>query len=75
MTGATGGIGSRLSEALSRVGARVVVHGRDASRAEEMTERLKAEGAEAVAVVADLTQRAEADGMVEAASPRSAAWT
>jgi gluconate 5-dehydrogenase len=66
VTGATGGIGSRLAEALSRVGARVVVHGRDASRAAEMTQRLKAEGAEAVAVVADLTQRAEADRMVEA---------
>jgi NAD(P)-dependent dehydrogenase (short-subunit alcohol dehydrogenase family) len=65
VTGATGGIGTRLAEAFSRVGARVVVHGRDASRAAELTQRLEAEGGEAVPVVADLTQRAEADRMAE----------
>jgi NAD(P)-dependent dehydrogenase (short-subunit alcohol dehydrogenase family) len=67
VTGATGGIGSRLAEALARVGAKVVVHGRDAARAEAMTQRLVAEGAEAVASVADLTQQADADRMVDEA--------
>jgi len=67
VTGATGGIGSRLAEAFARVGARVVVHGRDAARADAVTERLQAEGAEAVSAVADLTQRAEADAMVDTA--------
>jgi gluconate 5-dehydrogenase len=67
VTGATGGIGSRLAEALSRVGARVVVHGRDAGRAEAMTARLVAEGAEAVAAVGDLTRREEADAVVDTA--------
>jgi NAD(P)-dependent dehydrogenase (short-subunit alcohol dehydrogenase family) len=65
VTGATGGIGSRLAEALSRVGARVVVHGRDEARTVELTERLKVEGAEALPVVADLTRREEADRLVE----------
>jgi gluconate 5-dehydrogenase len=65
VTGGTGGIGSRLAEALSRVGARVAVHGRDATRAREMAGRLEAEGAQALAVVADLTRRDDADRMVE----------
>ena len=65
VTGGTGGIGSRLAEAFSRVGARVAVHGRDEARAAEVAERLTAEGAEAIPVVADLTQRTEADAMVE----------
>lgn len=67
VTGATGGIGSRIAAALSRVGARVVVHGRDAARAGAMANRLKGEGAEAIPVVADLTRRAEADRMVDEA--------
>jgi NAD(P)-dependent dehydrogenase (short-subunit alcohol dehydrogenase family) len=65
VTGATGGIGSRLAEAFSRTGARVAVHGRDEARTGEMTQRLKAEGAEALAVVADLTRHEEADRLVE----------
>jgi NAD(P)-dependent dehydrogenase (short-subunit alcohol dehydrogenase family) len=67
VTGATGGIGSRLAEALARVGARIVVHGRDAARVEEMTRRLQAEGAATVAAVADLTRREDADAMVQTA--------
>lgn len=65
VTGATGGIGSRLAEALSRVGARVAVHGRDESRAAALTARLTAEGATAIPVVADLTYAEQADRMVE----------
>jgi NAD(P)-dependent dehydrogenase (short-subunit alcohol dehydrogenase family) len=65
VTGATGGIGSRLAQALARVGARVAVHGRDASRAAEVTRGLTAEGGECIAVVADLARREEADRMVE----------
>jgi NAD(P)-dependent dehydrogenase (short-subunit alcohol dehydrogenase family) len=65
VTGATGGIGSRLAEALSRVGARVAVHGRDEARAAAVSERLQADGAEAVPVVADVTQRDQADRLVE----------
>jgi gluconate 5-dehydrogenase len=67
VTGGTGGIGSRLCEALSRVGARVVVHGRDAERAQAVAQRLQDEDGEAVASVADLTSREDADRMVDEA--------
>ena len=67
VTGASGGIGSRLAEALARVGARVVVHGRDAARAEAVTRRLEAEGAAAVTAVADVTRRDESDALVQTA--------
>lgn len=65
VTGGTGGIGSRLCEAFARVGARVVVHGRDQERVRAQTERVRGEGGEAMGVVADVTRRAEADAMVE----------
>jgi NAD(P)-dependent dehydrogenase (short-subunit alcohol dehydrogenase family) len=65
VTGATGGIGSRIAQALSRVGARVAVHGRDEARATAGAERLTAAGADAIAVVADVTKREQADRMVE----------
>ena len=67
VTGGTGGIGSRLCLALARVGAQVVVHGRDGARAEAVTRRLGDEGAEATPAVADLTRREEADRMVHEA--------
>jgi gluconate 5-dehydrogenase len=67
VTGGTGGIGNRLCQAFARVGARVVVHGRDAARVDDAVERLRAEGADALPVVADLTAVAEADRMVEEA--------
>lgn len=65
VAGATGGIGSRVSQALGRVGARVVVHGRDTARAETAAERLREEGIEAVPAVGDLTRRADADRVVD----------
>jgi NAD(P)-dependent dehydrogenase (short-subunit alcohol dehydrogenase family) len=67
VTGGTGGIGSRLCQALSRVGARVVVHGRDADRAQAVARQLRDEGAEALTAVADLTRRDDADRMVDEA--------
>jgi gluconate 5-dehydrogenase len=67
VAGGTGGIGSRLSQALARVGARVVVHGRDGTRASAVAQRLRDEGAEAAFVKGDLTRRADADRCVEEA--------
>jgi NAD(P)-dependent dehydrogenase (short-subunit alcohol dehydrogenase family) len=65
VTGGTGGIGSRVSEALARVGGRVMVHGRDELRASTIAERLRSEGAEAAFSTADLTHRVDADRLVE----------
>jgi gluconate 5-dehydrogenase len=65
VTGGTGGIGSRVAEALARVGAQVVVHGRDEARARAVAERLRGEGAQATSAVGDLTSRADADRLVE----------
>lgn len=62
VTGGTGGIGSRLAEALDGVGARVVVHGRDEARTTEVAGRLGA-----LAVVADLTNKEDADRLADVA--------
>ncbi|MFL5829762.1 MAG: SDR family NAD(P)-dependent oxidoreductase [Solirubrobacteraceae bacterium] len=67
VTGATGGIGSRVSAALARVGARIVVHGRDQGKADELAQRLRDENAEAATVTGDLTQRADADRLIDGA--------
>ena len=67
VTGATGGIGNRLAEALGRVGARVVVHGRNEARASDVSGRLRQEGVEAVPVIGDLTRRADAERLVQEA--------
>jgi NAD(P)-dependent dehydrogenase (short-subunit alcohol dehydrogenase family) len=67
VTGGTGGIGSRLCEAFAGVGARVVVHGRDAERAEAIAASLRAGGAEAVTAVADLTRADEAQRLADEA--------
>jgi len=67
VTGATSGIGKAAAEELSRHGAEVIVHGRDASRGEAVTEGIAAEGGKARFVAADLSQPAELDGLVDQA--------
>jgi NAD(P)-dependent dehydrogenase (short-subunit alcohol dehydrogenase family) len=58
VSGGSGGIGERLCEALAGVGARLVVIGRDASRAGEALDRA---GGNGIAVAADVTVKTEAD--------------
>jgi NAD(P)-dependent dehydrogenase (short-subunit alcohol dehydrogenase family) len=65
VTGGTGGIGSRLCEAFARVGAHVVVHGRDQGRVDAQTQSVRGGGGEAMGVVADVTRREEVDRMVD----------
>jgi gluconate 5-dehydrogenase len=67
VAGGTGGIGSRVTLALARVGAHVVVHGRDPAKASALAQRLRDEGAEAISVNGDLTRRTDADRLVEEA--------
>ena len=61
VTGATDGIGEEIARQLAARGARVIVHGRSAERAEAAVERT---GAAAVAV-ADLASFAQVRAMVE----------
>lgn len=67
VTGGTGGIGQRLCHALAGVGARVVVHGRDADRADGVVAKLRDAGAEAIGVAADLTRPADSERLADAA--------
>jgi NAD(P)-dependent dehydrogenase (short-subunit alcohol dehydrogenase family) len=64
VSGGSGGIGARLCQALAGVGARIVVVGRDRSRA---AAALDAAGGDGIAVAADVTRKADADGVAEAA--------
>jgi NAD(P)-dependent dehydrogenase (short-subunit alcohol dehydrogenase family) len=64
VTGGTGGIGSRLCQAFARIGAQVVVHGRDKTRAGAVAEQIRSEGGQAIGTAADLTLPADAERLV-----------
>jgi NAD(P)-dependent dehydrogenase (short-subunit alcohol dehydrogenase family) len=64
VSGGSGGIGSRVCAALTGVGARIAVVGRDRDRA---TATLEQSGGDGIAVAADVTRKAEADRAIEAA--------
>jgi NAD(P)-dependent dehydrogenase (short-subunit alcohol dehydrogenase family) len=74
VTGATDGLGRGISRALARRRATVLVHGRDAERAEAVAAELRADGATAVRVyVADLAALADVRALataVAASEPR-----
>jgi NAD(P)-dependent dehydrogenase (short-subunit alcohol dehydrogenase family) len=69
VTGATSGIGRAAAEELSRHGAEVVVHGRDATRGSAVVDAITAEGGKARFVAADLSDLAQLDDLVEQAGP------
>ena len=71
VTGGSSGIGAGMAAALAGAGARVVLVARDAERLEESAASLRACGAEAAWVSADLTERAE---VARAASGAEAAF-
>jgi NAD(P)-dependent dehydrogenase (short-subunit alcohol dehydrogenase family) len=56
VTGSTLGIGRGIVEHFAALGARVVVHGREAGRAREVVDRLQGAGHQAAWVVADLSE-------------------
>ncbi len=71
VTGGYGVIGGSLAEGLARAGARVAVLGRTSEIAEAKTETLRASGAEAMALVADVLDR---DALETAREKVVAAW-
>ena len=56
VTGSTSGIGLGIAEHFAALGARVVVHGREADQAREIAARLRGTGCEAVDVIGDLAE-------------------
>jgi NAD(P)-dependent dehydrogenase (short-subunit alcohol dehydrogenase family) len=65
VTGATSGIGKAVAEALGRLGAEVIVHGRDVTRGKIVADAITAEGGKARFVAADLSNTAGVDELVE----------
>jgi NAD(P)-dependent dehydrogenase (short-subunit alcohol dehydrogenase family) len=68
VTGGGSGIGQSLCLALANAGARVVVADIIADKAEAVAEAIRASGGEAIAVVADVCERAEVQALKEAAN-------
>src|SRR5579884_2848926 len=72
VTGASRNIGAATAKRLASHGARVAVnYASSQERAEQVVSDIRAAGGEAVAVRADVTNRAEVDAMVQAIS---SAW-
>lgn len=70
ITGALSGIGRATALAFARDGARIVVSGRNADRATALLAELRALGAEAEFVRADVRREEDVRGLVEAAISR-----
>lgn len=65
VTGSTKGIGKEIALAFARQGAKVVVSGRSAERAEQVCEEIKSGGGSAVAVVGDVSQLGDAQALID----------
>ena len=69
VTGATSGIGRAVAEEFGRLGAEVIVHGRDIVRADHVVHAILAEGGRARFLVADLENVCEVQGLARASDP------
>lgn len=68
VTGACGGLGGAIAEAMARSGATVVVSDRDAQSCEAAAERLRVTGARAHAAPCDLAEPTAIDMLVDSAT-------
>jgi enoyl-[acyl-carrier-protein] reductase (NADH) len=85
VTGGTGELCSAMAQGLARAGAKVVLVGRDAAKAETRLESIRNSGGEAVFLPADVTKKAETAkvcaeavrkfGKVTIAIPPLPSWT
>jgi 3-oxoacyl-[acyl-carrier protein] reductase len=66
VTGSSRGIGKGIAERFAARGANVVVNARSADRAEAVAEGIEADGGNAIAVAADVTEEAEMEALAEA---------
>jgi len=66
VTGSSSGIGEAIAHRLAREGARVVVHGRNAERAERVAAAIRAGGGEAHVAIGDLARADQAEAVADA---------
>lgn len=67
VTGSSNGLGMAIAKRLAREGARLVVHGRNAERAERVAAEIRAEGGEAHVAIGDLMRADEAAAVADTA--------
>jgi NAD(P)-dependent dehydrogenase (short-subunit alcohol dehydrogenase family) len=67
VTGATGGLGRAIAQALARDGIDVIVHGRDASRGQQAVAEIQQAGGNAIFLAADLGEAAGVQELAAAA--------
>jgi 3-oxoacyl-[acyl-carrier protein] reductase len=77
VTGGSGGIGMATCRLLAANGTKVAVNGRDQARLEEVVDRIRAGGGQAIGVAADCTDLAAVEQLrqqVESSSARPTSW-
>jgi 2-deoxy-D-gluconate 3-dehydrogenase len=65
VTGGNGGIGLGMARGLAEAGADIVIIGRNEAKSNAAVDDIKQRGAKAISVVADVTDKAAVDAMVE----------
>ncbi|TIX39341.1 MAG: SDR family NAD(P)-dependent oxidoreductase, partial [Mesorhizobium sp.] len=71
ITGSTDGVGRVVAQRLGADGARILVHGRDATRGKATVAEIEAAGCKTELLVADLSSLAEVRRLAEAVRART----